>query len=65
MYCCGSGTINCLEVKQEKGYSFTITKKVAAGSGLGSSASSSAAAVVALNELLGSPFLATISFPLR
>ena len=48
--------LNCLEVKQENGYSFTITKKVAAGSGLGSSASSSAAAVVALNELLGSPF---------
>ncbi|MBK98103.1 MAG: homoserine kinase [Balneola sp.] len=48
--------LDCLEEKQENGYSFIITKEVAAGSGLGSSASSSAAAVVALNELLGSPF---------
>tara|TARA_X000000950_G_scaffold155693_1_gene190819 strand:+ start:2412 stop:3344 length:933 start_codon:yes stop_codon:yes gene_type:complete len=48
--------LNSLEKKPSYGYSFSITKKVAAGSGLGSSASSSAAAVVALNELLGSPF---------
>ena len=48
--------LNALDGKQKCGYKFTITKRVAAGSGLGSSASSSAAAVMAVNELLGSPF---------
>lgn len=38
------------------GFSFCISKGLPIGSGLGSSSASSAAAVVALNELLGSPF---------
>ncbi|MFT5955642.1 MAG: homoserine kinase [Cyclobacteriaceae bacterium] len=38
------------------GFDIKISKNIAAGSGLGSSASSSAAAVYAVNELLGRPF---------
>jgi homoserine kinase len=41
---------------KSQGLKMTIHKKVKAGSGLGSSASSSAGAAFALNELLGSPF---------
>ena len=44
------------ELKSDQGVKMVIQKKVAAGSGLGSSASSSAGAVFALNELLGTPF---------
>ena len=38
------------------GFEFELVKKVSAGSGMGSSASSSAAAVMAVNELLGRPY---------
>jgi homoserine kinase len=38
------------------GFAFSISKGLPIGSGLGSSSASSAAAVVALNELLGAPF---------
>lgn len=41
------------------GFEFELTKKVQPGSGLGSSASSSAAAVFGVNELLGNPFTRT------
>lgn len=44
------------ELKLEQGFEVTIKKRVMPGSGLGSSASSSAAAVYAANELLGRPF---------
>lgn len=40
----------------DQGFSISIEKKVKPGSGLGSSASSSAGAVVAANHLLGNPF---------
>ncbi len=40
-----------------QGLKMSITKKVKPGSGLGSSASSAAGAVFALNELLGKPFV--------
>ncbi len=43
----------------ENGFEFKLTKKVRPGSGLGSSASSSAAAVFGLNELLERPFTQT------
>lgn len=39
-----------------QGFNFELTKGVKPGSGIGSSAASSAAAVVAVNHLLGSPF---------
>ena len=39
-----------------QGFEIELTKGVKPGSGIGSSAASSAAAVVAVNELLGSPF---------
>lgn len=42
--------------KGEKGIQLAIEKNMPLGSGLGSSAASSAAAVVAVNELLGRPF---------
>jgi len=45
-----------LDQKSDFGFEFELTKKVKPGSGLGSSASSSAAAVFGLNELLGNPF---------
>ncbi len=38
------------------GFDFKLCKKVMGGSGLGSSASSSSAAIFAMNELLGKPF---------
>ncbi len=41
---------------KQEGFKISIEKKVKPGSGLGSSASSSAGAVVAVNELLGNPF---------
>lgn len=44
------------ELKSEQGFSIKIRKNVRPGSGLGSSASSSAGAVFAANELLGKPF---------
>lgn len=40
----------------DQGFNISIEKKVKPGSGLGSSASSSAGAVVAANHLLGNPF---------
>ncbi|RNC85329.1 MAG: homoserine kinase [Balneola sp.] len=48
--------LNATDHNQETGFSFKICKKVMGGSGLGSSASSSSAAVYAMNELLGKPF---------
>jgi homoserine kinase len=45
-----------INTPSEHGFDFQLTKKVQPGSGLGSSASSSAAAVFGLNELLGRPF---------
>lgn len=51
--------LDSLEKKPAFGFEFELTKKVKPGSGLGSSASSSAAAVFAVNELLGKPFSKT------
>ncbi len=48
--------LNALTEKPDQGFEFEITKKVSGGSGLGSSASSSSAAVYAVNKLLGDPF---------
>ncbi|MCP9292686.1 homoserine kinase [Gracilimonas sediminicola] len=48
--------LDALEEKPSFGFEFELTKKVKPGSGLGSSASSSAAAVFGINELLGNPF---------
>lgn len=45
-----------LESKPEQGIVLSIEKQMPLGSGLGSSAASSVAAVVAVNELLGNPF---------
>ena len=44
------------ELGVEKNLVFTVEKKILPGSGIGSSAASSAAAVYALNEALGRPF---------
>ena len=44
------------ELDSQQGFEIVIRKRVMPGSGLGSSASSSAAAAYAANELLGSPF---------
>lgn len=44
------------ELDSNQGFDFEIEKNIPPGSGLGSSASSSAAAVFAINELLGKPF---------
>ncbi|MBL6449807.1 homoserine kinase [Fulvivirga sp. 29W222] len=44
------------ELDSQQGFEIVIKKRVMPGSGLGSSASSSAAAVYAANELLGRPF---------
>lgn len=44
------------KLSSDQGINMVIHKKVMAGSGLGSSASSSAGAVFAVNELLGQPF---------
>ena len=43
------------ELKISKGFDIKIKKNIAAGSGLGSSASSAAAAAYAVNKILGSP----------
>jgi homoserine kinase len=43
------------ELGSDQGFDLSITKNIAPGSGLGSSASSSVAAVFAANELLGRP----------
>jgi homoserine kinase len=43
------------ELKITKGYDLVFLKKIKPGSGIGSSAASCAAAVVGINELLGSP----------
>ncbi len=48
--------LDALEDKPSFGFDFELTKKVKPGSGLGSSGSSSVAAVFAVNELLGTPF---------
>lgn len=48
--------IDALDSPPDFGFCLELTKKVMAGSGLGSSASSSAAAVFAANILLGNPF---------
>ncbi|UKJ08139.1 homoserine kinase [Solitalea lacus] len=47
------------EVKDEVGFEIEIFKKIKPGSGIGSSAASSAGAVVAANKLLGDPFSKT------
>ena len=44
------------EVETEFGFEIEIYKKIKAGSGIGSSAASSAGAVFGINELLGRPF---------
>lgn len=48
--------LEALDEKEETGIELEITKHMPLGSGLGSSAASSVAAVVAVNELLGGPF---------
>lgn len=50
------GMLDELDLKDEEGLSIRIEKKMPLGSGMGSSAASSVAAVVALNHLLGEPF---------
>ena len=50
-----AGTAMLKHLNYEGGFEVVIEKGIAAGSGLGSSASSSAGMVVALNELLGKP----------
>ena len=44
------------ELGEEKGFDMIFTRKIAPGSGVGSSAASCVAAVVGINEILGSPF---------
>jgi len=44
------------ELKSDAGFEIEIYKKIKPGSGIGSSAASSAGAVFAVNELLGKPF---------
>ncbi len=44
------------ELQSSRGFDFSITKGVVAGSGMGSSGSSATAGVFAVNELLGRPF---------
>lgn len=51
--------LDTLEELPDFGFEFELTKKVQPGSGLGSSASSSAAAVFGVNELLGNPYSRT------
>lgn len=51
--------LDALNEKPDYGFEFKLRKNVMAGSGLGSSASSSSSAVYAVNELLGSPFKKT------
>lgn len=48
--------LDSLKEKQSGGFEFKLYKNVIAGSGLGSSASSSSAAVFGVNKLLGDPF---------
>lgn len=48
--------LDALPEKPDFGFEFKLCKNVMAGSGLGSSASSSSASVYAVNELLGKPF---------
>jgi len=48
--------LDSLKEKQSGGFEFKLNKNVIAGSGLGSSASSSSAAVFGVNKLLGDPF---------
>ncbi|GAB5408803.1 MAG: homoserine kinase [Balneolaceae bacterium] len=48
--------LDALDDKPDYGFEFKLCKNVMAGSGLGSSASSSSAAVFAVNELLKNPF---------
>lgn len=51
--------LDSLDEKPEFGFTFELTKLVKPGSGLGSSASSSAAAVFGVNQLLGEPYSTT------
>lgn len=44
------------ELNSDQGFDIEITKRIKPGSGIGSSAASSAGAVFAVNELLGKPF---------
>jgi homoserine kinase len=44
------------ELHSKEGFDLVFTRKIPPGSGVGSSAASCAAAVVGINELLGSPF---------
>jgi homoserine kinase len=44
------------ELDNKEGFDLVFTKKIQPGSGLGSSAASCVAAVVGINEILGSPF---------
>jgi homoserine kinase len=48
--------LRSIDFTEKHGFNFHVSKNVKAGSGLGSSASSAAAAVFALNQLLGKPF---------
>lgn len=48
--------LDSLDVSLDYGFLFELKKNVMAGSGLGSSASSSSAAVFAVNHLLGNPY---------
>ncbi len=48
--------LDSLDDKPEFGFEFKLAKNVTGGSGLGSSASSSSAAVYAVNELLNKPY---------
>lgn len=59
--------IDSLDKSPDFGFEFELTKKVRPGSGLGSSASSSAAAVFGINELLGCPYSKTelVSFAME
>ena len=49
-------TVNALDRDIDFGFKFEVSKNIKPGSGLGSSASSSSAAVFGVNQLLGSPF---------
>lgn len=48
--------LNALDRDIDFGFKFEVSKNIKPGSGLGSSASSSSAAVFGVNQLLGSPF---------
>jgi len=62
-----AGMVMLKHLNYEGGFEVEIEKGIAAGSGLGSSASSSAGVVVAINELLGKPCtqLALVAFAME